>query len=96
MRQTSTKWRRRQRHRFVTLTGAHFAVIGTGSCHDPVPPCAHGKGTGWFYDPVPMRNILHRFIESNRCQPVPLVLTYKYPQPSPLEAAVNSLFMAAE
>jgi len=31
-----------------------------------VPSCAHGKGTGWFYDPVPMRNILHWVIGSNR------------------------------
>ena len=91
--QTGTKWRRRQMHRFVTLTGAHFAVIGTGSCHDPVPPCVHGKGTGWFYDPVPMSNILHRVIGSNRClwsSPI------NAPSPLPLEAAVNSLFMATE
>ena len=29
-------------------------------------------------------------------QPVPLVRAYKYPSPSPSQAAVNSLFMAAE
>ena len=77
----------------VELTGAIGADIGTGSRHNPVPLNALVIGTGWSLQLVLINNFWHRLLGTNQCLCAPTINT---PPPSPLQAAVNALFMAAE
>ena len=93
---TGTKRTRRYRYRLVAVGGTNRCLKG-GQWHRVLPwPSAAT---------CPQQR--HRLVTSTGAyayclapvvehQPVPLSHAYKYPNPSPLQAAVNSLFMAAE